>query len=153
MEGSFKHRRRGLLAGCVAMLVAGTASSPAQQVRATLYQRLGGYDVIAAIVDNLVPRLVADPALAHFFTGRSVDAKKRIRQLVVEQLCQATGGPCFYLGRSMTIAHAGLGITEAEWNAFTADFAAALDKVHPEAAEKEELFDLIVAFKPDIVGK
>ena len=117
----------------------------------SLYQRIGGYDAIAAVVDDFVPRLVKDPQIGKFFAGHGIDSKKRIRQLVVEQLCQATGGPCFYTGRSLKVAHAGLGITEAEWQAAMGHLSETLDKFKLPEKEKNELLALTASLKGDIV--
>ena len=78
---------------------------------------------------------------------------KRLRQLVVDQLCAATGGPCVYIGRDMMSAHAGLGITEAEWNISVAHLVAALDKFHVPQAEKDEFLAIAASLKGDIVEK
>ena len=59
----------------------------------SLYQRLGGYDAIAAAVDDLLPRLVGDPQIGVFWKGKCVDSMRKDRQLIVEFLCEATGGP------------------------------------------------------------
>ena len=66
----------------------------------TLYKRLGGYDAIAAVVDNFVPRLLKDPMLGKYFV-HSQDTLMHIRQLAVDMICAATGGPCVYIGRDM----------------------------------------------------
>ena len=95
--------------------------------------------------------MLADPALARFFAGHSTDSKGRIRQLVVEQLCAATGGPCVYTGRDMKTSHAGLGITEAEWNASVAHLVASLDKFKVPQAEKDELLAMASSLEADIV--
>jgi hemoglobin len=65
----------------------------------SLYRRLGGYDVIAAIVDDLFALLRADVRFSRFATGRSIDSHQRARQLLVDQICSLSGGPCYYLGR------------------------------------------------------
>ena len=93
------------------------APTLAQTKEATLYNRLGGYDAIAAVVDDFIGRLVADKSFTKFFAGFSVDSKKRIRQHIVDQFCAAAGGPCIYTGRDMKTTHGGLGITEKDWNA------------------------------------
>src|SRR5689334_3104567 len=95
-----------------------------------LYSRLGGYDVIAGIIDDLLARLRVDPQFARFGAGRSVDSQNRARQLLVDQMCALAGGPCIYIGRDMKSAHAGLGITDAEWHANMDHAAAALDRFH-----------------------
>ncbi len=124
-----------------------------EKPRKSLYQRLGGYDAIAAVVDDFVGRLVIDPLLEHFFTGFSTDSKKRIRQLVVDQLCETTGGPCFYVGRDMRTAHAGLGITEEDWEGGVKDLVASLDKFKVPKKEKDEVLALVSNLKKDIVEK
>ncbi len=117
----------------------------------SLYQRLGGYDAIAAVTDDFIGRLLADPSLARFFAGHSNDSKGHIRQLVVEQLCAAAGGPCVYTGRDMKTSHTGLGITEAQWNAAVAHLVATLDKFKVPQAEKDELLAVVSTLKADIV--
>jgi hemoglobin len=123
------------------------------QQQATLYRRLGGYDAIAAVTDDFVGRLAGDPQLKHFFGGLSVDSQKRLRQHVVDFLCNATGGPCLYLGRDMKTAHTGLGITEADWNASVNHLVATLDKFKVPEKEKGEVLGAISGLKGDIVGK
>ena len=83
----------------------------------------------------------------------STDSKKHLRQLVVEQLCQAAGGPCIYTGRTMKASHAGLAITEGEWNAAAGHLVASLNKFHVGAKEKDEVVAFVVTLKPDIVEK
>ena len=118
----------------------------------SLYKRLGGYDAIAAVTDDFIGRLVTDQQLSRFFIGASTDSKKRIRQLVVDQLCAATGGPCVYVGRSMKAAHEGLGITEGDWNAAVKHLVATLDKFQVAEKEKGELLGLAGSLKGDIVA-
>jgi hemoglobin len=91
------------------------SSAEAGESNASLYKRLGGYDSIAAVVDAFLGRAAADKQLSRFLTGLSADSKKRLRQHIVDQICEATGGPCVYTGRSTKAAHAGLGITESDW--------------------------------------
>ena len=125
----------------------------AQAKEKSLYERLGGYNAVAAVVDDFVGRLVADPQLARFFTGHSTDSRKRIRQHVVDQLCAATGGPCIYTGRDTKTTHAGLGITEADWNASAKHLVATLDKFKVPQKEKDELLAIVSTLKKDIVEK
>lgn len=143
--------------GLALLLLAGgvwfaPAPSSAQQTQ-SLYKRLGGYDALAAVTDDFIGRLVADKQLARFFGGASTDSKKRIRQLVLDQLCEATGGPCFYIGRSMKTSHAGLGITEAEWDIGVRLLVETLNKFKVPKAEQDELGKIIGTLKPDIVEK
>ncbi len=117
----------------------------------SLYKRLGGYDALAAVTDDFIGRLMADPKLQRFFTGLSNDSKTRVRQLVVDQLCNATGGPCAYIGRSMKTAHAGMGITEEDWNATVAHLVATLTKFNVPQKERDEVLAAISSLKGDIV--
>ena len=84
----------------------------------SLYQRLGGYDRIAAFVDTAFPRVAKHPDLLHLFRGHSMDSNVRQRQLIVDRLCQDTGGPCAYTGRPLTTVHENLKITAAQWDVF-----------------------------------
>lgn len=140
----------------LAVLALLAAAAPAavqadQHEKPSLYQRLGGYDAIAAVTDDFIGRLLADPAMARFFVGHSTDSKMHIRQLIVDQLCAAAGGPCVYTGRDMKTTHAGLGITEAEWNAAVVHLVATLDKFKVPQAEKDELLAVVSTLKADIV--
>jgi hemoglobin len=127
-----------------------TAQTPAQGD--SLYKRLGGYDAIAAVVDNFVPRLVKDPMLAKYFV-HSQDTLNHIRQLAVDQICSVTGGPCIYIGRDMKTAHKGLGINSAEWDAAVKHLTATLDQFKVPAKEKDELLKVVSTLRADIVEK
>jgi hemoglobin len=139
----------------IATLFGAISSAPAaaQQAKASLYQRIGGYDAIAAVTDDFIPRLATDPLIKPFFAGLSKDSGMKLRQHVVELVCMATGGPCFYHGRDMKTAHTGLGITEAQWEASSNHFVATLDKFKVPAAEKAELLAIVGGLKKDIVEK
>ena len=124
------------------------AASPAGE---SLYKRLGGYDALAAVTDDFLGRLLADPEFGKFFMGHSTESKQRIRQLIVDQLCAVTGGPCVYIGRDMKTAHAGLGITEAQWDASVKLLIESLDKFRVPQKEKDEFLALASSLKGDIV--
>jgi len=132
---------------------ASMAGATAGQEKKSLYARLGGYDAIAAVVDDFIGRLATDPRFSRFFAGFSTDSKKRLRQHILDQFCVAAGGPCVYLGRDMKTTHAGLGITEADWDAAAKHLVAALDKYKVPKAEKDELLAFVVSQKKDIVEK
>jgi len=119
----------------------------------SLYQRLGGYDALAAVVDDFIGRLVGDPRFEKFFAGFSVDSKKRIRQHLLDQLCVATGGPCVYMGRDMKTTHHGLGLTEADWNAAAGHLVDSLNKFKVGQKEKNEVLTYVSSLKKDIVEK
>lgn len=144
--------RRAAALGMV-VVFATLSRAEGQTTQPSLYKRLGGYDAIAAVVDDFVPRIVADAELAHFFGGHGTDSQMRLRQLIVDQLCQATGGPCVYIGRSMKAAHGGLGITEANWTKAVSHLVVTLNKFKVPAKEQEELLGIATSLKKDIVEK
>jgi hemoglobin len=88
-----------------------------------------------------------------FFIGQSTDSRKKIRQHVIDQFCAATGGPCIYTGREMKTSHAGLGITEAEWNAAAKHLIGALEKAGVDEKSKNEVVAFVTTLKKDIVEK
>jgi len=128
-------------------------ATPARAQEKSLYQRLGGYDALAAVVDDFIVRLVTDKQFEKFFVGHADDSKKQIRQHILDQFCAATGGPCIYRGRSMKMSHAGLGITNAQWDAAAKHLAASLDKFNVPEKEKGEVLAFVTTLKKDIVEK
>ena len=144
---------RNLVSTLALCVVLALSSSPLlAQKPDSLYKRLGGYDAIAAVVDSFVPRMVKDPMLAKYFV-HSESTLMHIRQLVVDQLCWATGGPCVYIGRDMKTAHKGLGITAAEWDQAVKHLVATLDQFKVPAREKDELLKIAGSLRADIVDK
>jgi len=125
----------------------------AQSQAKSLYARLGGYDAIAAVSDEFVRRLAGDPQLGKFFVGHSQDSLRRIRQLVVDQLCEATGGPCYYIGRDMRTSHKGLGISESDWQVAVKHLGESFDKFKVPQQERSELAGALGKLKADIVEK
>ena len=135
-----------------ALLAAPLAGAPfGTNAQDTLYQRLGGYDAIAAVTDDFIGRLLADEAFARFFVGFADNSMKRIRQDLVDFVCEKTGGPCFYTGRDMKTSHAGIGITKQEWDKSLALFAETLAALSVPEAESRELAALILPLEADIV--
>ncbi|MEW6211801.1 MAG: group 1 truncated hemoglobin [Acidobacteriota bacterium] len=143
--------RKNLLA--ILALVSMFASLQIASAQESLYKRLGGYDALAAVTDKFIIRLATDKQLGRFFTGASDDSKKRLRQLLLDQLCAATGGPCVYIGRDMKTAHKGLGITEADWDIGIKHLVATLDEFKVPKREKDEVLSALSALKKDIVEK
>lgn len=126
------------------------ATAPAAN---SLYKRLGGYDAIAAVTDDFIVRLATDKQMSRFFVGLSDGSKQHVRQMVVDLICAKTGGPCYYLGRDMRTAHAGLHITEDDWNRSVDALKASLNKFNVGAKEQSDLFAIIAPLKSDIVGR
>ena len=125
---------------------------PSARANGTLYSQLGGYDALAAVTDAFLAKLVADPSLGRFFVGHSESSGRRTRQLIVDFLCEKTGGPCAYTGRSMKDAHAGLKIGEADWNAAAGMLVVTLTEFKVPKPLQDEVVAFVVSLKPDIVG-
>ena len=117
----------------------------------SLYKRIGGYDVIAAIIDDLFALMRADARFARFGAGRSLDSRRRAQQLTVDLICWASGGPCYYVGRDMRTSHAGLQITESEWEASLEMTRKALQNHSVGLQEQSEFLALFEQFRKDIV--
>ena len=132
-------------AGCAGMNRGGTAEG------VKLYDRLGGYNALAAVTDDFLGRILSDTAIVPFFKGLEDRDKVRIRQLLVDQLCEATGGPCRYIGRTMQVVHAEMQVNDRVWNAFAGHLVATLDQLKVPAHEKQELLEIIGSMKKDIV--
>jgi hemoglobin len=107
--------------------------------------------VIASIVDDMFSLLQGDPRFARFAMGRSIDSHKRARQLIVDQLCALSGGPCFYIGRDMKTSHMGLKITDSEWNANLQLTKQALEKNGIGSQEQADFLSMFERYKADIV--
>ena len=123
-----------------------------QDKAASLYTRLGGYDAIAAMVDDLLPRLRSDELLSRFWVSpRSVDTHNRERQLAVDFIAAAAGGPTFYLGRDMKSSHKGMGITKADYAAFTRCLAVSLDTFEVPEPERSEVGAFVTSLESEIV--
>jgi hemoglobin len=117
----------------------------------SLYLRLGGYDVIAAIVDEFSQTFAADPKAARFVSGMNLERRKRNRQLTVDYLAEASGGPSFYLGQDMKTAHAGLGISADEWAMAMGHIRRALAKLRVPDPEGKELIAIFERSRNEIV--
>jgi hemoglobin len=119
---------------------------------ASLYSRLGGYDAIAAMVDDLLPRLRSDELLSRFWVSpRSADTHNRERQLAVDFIAAAAGGPTFYLGRDMKMSHKGMGITKPDYAAFMRCLAVSLDTFEVSDPERSEVVAFVTSLEPEIV--
>jgi hemoglobin len=119
----------------------------------TLYARLGGYDAIAAVSDDLLVRLKADGQLARFWQHRGEDGLLREKQLLVNFLCASAGGPLHYVGRDMKTSHRGMGVNESDWQLFIGHLNATLDKFAVPAAERAAVLGFVDSTKADIVDR
>ena len=119
----------------------------------SLYKRLGGREGIAIVVDDFVANMVADARVNARFKDMKPPEVSKLKSNLADQICDATGGPCSYLGKDMKTTHAGMKITEGEWNATVENLVKALDKNNVTAGAKQELLGALGPMKKDIVGQ
>ncbi len=117
----------------------------------SLYERLGGYDAITAVVNNLLPRLMADTLLGRFWAHRGTDGLAREKQLLIDYLSNCPGGPTYYTGRAMKLSHIGMRINAADWQSFISHLNATLDAFQVPTQERGEVISFIESTRPDIV--
>ena len=118
----------------------------------TLYSRLGGYDALAAVVDDLYVRMRADPVLGRFWAHRGNDGVEREKQLLIDFLCAGSGGNLHYGGRDMRVTHVGMGISERDWEVAVGHLTDTLDAFSVGSPERDDVFALTASTKADIVG-
>lgn len=114
----------------------------------SLYDRLGAGDAINALTESWVARVGSDDRANGKFVRTDI---ARLKKEVADQLCEVTGGPCVYTGRSMQDTHAGMGTTAGEFDVVMHHLRAALDEVHASKTEQDELVDLLMPMRDDIV--
>jgi hemoglobin len=129
-------------------LVAVPLFAGAAQAQDSLYKRLGGYDGIAAFVDELIAQVREEK-----FRGFSTSSQQRVRQNIVDFMCKATGGPCNYSGRDIKTAHAGIGITTKDWQKFLTVFNNTMRKFKLPERTQKDLAALLLPLEKDIVEK
>ena len=117
----------------------------------SLYERLGGYDAIFAVTNDLLDRMEKDPQLGRFWQHRSEDGVKRERQLIVDFLCASSGGRLYYKGRDMKLSHKGMRISESDWTIFLNHADATLKAFNVPRAEYDEVVAFVQSTKADIV--
>ena len=143
-------KRVGILAA-VALLASGCASMDSgMAAKPSLYDRLGGKGAIQAVVDDFIGNVAGDTRINKRFANADIP---RLKTKLVDQICEASGGPCKYTGASMMDAHRGMNVTDAEFSALVEDLVKSLDKFKVPPQEKIELLTALGGMKPQIVGK
>ena len=139
------------IAVAVSLVSVLAASSAAAQAK--LFDKLGGKPGIVAVVDDFVGRVAADKRINAFFAATAADAKRlaAFKGKLVDQICEASGGPCKYTGKNMKAAHAGMEIKGADFDALVSDLVAALDKFKVAKVDKDALLGVLGPMKGDIV--
>ena len=128
---------------------AGTTDSAATAQR-TLYERLGGKQAITMVVDSFVARVAADNRINKKFARSNIP---RVKGMLVDQICNASGGPCTYTGRSMKEAHRNMGVTDGEFDALVEDLVTTLNQFNVAKADQDALLNTLGAMRADIVER
>jgi hemoglobin len=139
-----------LVAAIIAIGPASAQMMADHMMKKSLYERLGGIDAIRAVVDDFVGNVAADKRINKFFAHTDIAGLKRN---LVDQICQGTGGPCTYTGRSMRETHAGMGVRNRDFNALVADLGKTLKKFKVPAREQRELVAILAPMRKDIVTR
>ncbi len=117
----------------------------------TLYERLGGYEGITSFVEDLLPRLEADPQLGRFWQHRGDDGVAREKQLLIDYLCANAQGPMYYTGRDMKASHEGMRISESDWAIFMGYAGDTMGALNIPKQECDEIAAFVTSLKEDIV--
>lgn len=138
-----------------ALAVLAADAPPAAPKAKSLYASLGGKSAITAVVDAFVANCAGDKRINVFFANVAADATRlaKFKTNLVNQICEAAGGPCKYTGKSMKEAHTGMGVSSADFNALVEDLVAALDKFHVAATDQKTLLGVLGPMQADIVEK
>jgi hemoglobin len=134
----------------MAVAVLGTGCGETMMAKKSLYDRLGGKPAIQAVVDDFIGNVAADARINQRFAGANIP---RLKTRLVDQICEAGGGPCKYTGQSMKDAHTGMKITDGEFGALVEDLVKSLDKLKVPTQEKGELLSALGGMKGDIVNR
>jgi hemoglobin len=115
---------------------------------ASLYERLGGLEAITSVVDSFVARCADDNRINGKFERTDIP---RLKKMLVDQVCEAAGGPCSYTGRDMRQTHDGMAVTAGEFDALVEDLVLTLGEFDVPRAEQTELLGLLAPMRGDIV--
>jgi hemoglobin len=115
----------------------------------SLYEQLGGEDLIANLIPAFYVRVLADPELGPFFKHTSLD---KLHAMQREFFVMATGGPIEYSGRPLAHAHHGRGITRQHFTRFTGHLVETLLDLGVTQEEADEVIQRINATTNEIVG-
>lgn len=139
----------------LALLIGVLSVAPMVRADDALYKSLGGKKAITAVVDNFVGRVAMDGRINSYFKDTASNPKRlaTFKKNLVDQICQAAGGPCKYKGKDMKTAHQGMGVTGAAFDALVSDLVATLDELHVKEGDKNAILGVLGPMKSDIVEK
>jgi hemoglobin len=143
------NHRKALLSGLALAMALSACAQMEMKKEASLYDRLGGKPAISSVVDDFIGNVAADSRINGRFANANIP---RLKRMLVDQICAASGGPCTYAGRDMVSAHKGMNISDREFGALVGDLVKSLDKFKVPEKEKGELLGALGGMKPQIVG-
>ena len=143
----------GLLPITLAAFSPASFAGDKELMQPSLYKRLGGFDAISAVVDDVVLQLAADEKLGRFWAHRGDDGITREKQLIVDFIVSKAGGPLYYTGREMKLSHKGMRIDEQDWKILITALKNTLTKFDVPAKESQEALNFFDSTKKDIVEK
>ena len=144
---------RKLALACLLPMALAVSVPSAMAEEKTLYERLGGFDAISAVVDDVVAQIAADEKLGRFWAHRGNDGITREKQLIVDFIVSSAGGPLYYTGREMKLSHEGMRIDEKDWDILITALKNTLKKFNVPAKESSEVLSFFDSTKKDIVEK
>ena len=133
---------------CALSILLSACSAPQPRDNGTLYQQLGGDIGIDQLAVTSLQMLKQEPRLATLFDD--IDESNLVTQLS-DQLCFLSGGPCEYDGLTMQDAHAGMEITEAEFDIFVQVFMQAMNVNHIPFAAQNQLLAMLAPMRADVI--
>ena len=134
----------------IALAIVVLAVTPVMAMKKSLFDRLGGKAAITAVVDDFVGNVAGDKRINAFFAKADIP---HLKMELVDQICEATGGPCKYTGKDMKSAHKGMGVGGKDFDALVEDLAKSLNKFKVKKKEQNELVSALAPLKKDIVEK
>lgn len=116
----------------------------------TLYDNLGGQDGVSQIVKGTLSYTLSDPRIAHTFENSNV---ARVETLLIEQICELTGGPCEYTGQTMERSHRGLNLTTSHFNSLVENLQKSMEDESVPFAAQNKLLAILAPMHSDVTGQ
>ena len=142
---------RSLLLIMFFALIGTTYSLSLAETNRSLYERLGGYDAISAVVDVFLIKVWEDPVVGRYFVGMGTDTRNQLRQKNKNLMCANTGGPCKKINRPLAEAHVGLGVTDKEFDIVAGHLGTTLKEFKVPQKEFEELMTKVGGLRDYVV--
>ncbi|MBG7619938.1 group 1 truncated hemoglobin [Herbaspirillum sp. AP02] len=144
--------RQQIARAAAALALAGTLGAAQAQTPPddSLYRALGGLPVLQKVVDDFMANMLADRRIKHTFAESNIE---RVKQKLVEQFCQLSGGACVYTGDPMREVHQGLKLSNADFNALVEDLQLAMDANGIPSHTQNRLLALLAPMQRETVSR